>query len=1419
MVLLETFVDDFSTDKTAQWVNTSSVVNLNGGSVNIEVTAADQYEGRIGLVMYELAGSRIRIQIPNISSTTNSETTVRLTRNTSNANDEVAFYINNGVCHGYYSISGVQTNGTSQSWPGNGTWIEIAESGGTITMRVANNFAMSSASTIYTVATATACPQGTMRFVSLVHGRFAGGTSSASFDNQNVDGTANVPSLQDGGSVSMALSVAISLIKSLTDTGSAVDSFINGQATPKSLADSGSATDTVKVSAATQTESGSSSDSVSVSGAIALAEAGSAVETLFSGNNFIADAGSATETLLVPNVNVSFADNGLCSDSLSANANTFFPQLFDAGSASEINRAGGPRTLPATLGTCSDKLVVTTALPSGPPIFDGFSIQEAIILTGVGFADDPFYGVESAAFTVDTGSFDLNADDVPIGQQNWINSVEITVTGGYIPFTLLQTMYGSAVTSSGTSPNDYYSVPLWAADGLNRLSFPVLLKVQARRAGSNTLRVLQLILYRVRFDAMQLTGPVYKDGLKCSWRGKAFLSSFDEQGNALAEPAYGRAFDGAFAPTIPPTVKFLKETGFCGVVPFLIAERPPAVVTGAAQSVTDAAAVITATVNPHGFATTWQFELGTTTSYGGLWPFTAGDAGSQNVDVPVNVLVNLGLSPSTTYHYRIVAHNAFGTVQGSDATFTTLAAAPTGVVTTYDDKAAFEYSTSPSWSSAVDIVKYGGDEHFTSNANATATAKIAITGGAGGFKAYGAKASHHGIMTVTIDGGAQTDIDCYSATRIEDALLWTSPLLSVGEHTIIFNCALRHNPSSTDFVVALDKVDVIDGTVTQPNSPPPPNGFVFDDEGTGSAGQALDPTKWTYDVGGNGWGNNEIQSYTSRTTNSGYDGAGNIYVRAQRETYADPSDNITRQYTSARIVTRGKFSFGPGYYVEMRAIAATANGTWGGYWTLAQNGVWPPEIDGAEIAADSGHNYVHTNLHLTPTDTDIGWTYPGAPNPSDLGTAYHRYGFYADNNKVDWYFDGVKIRTYLRSSLPGGVGWVFDQGDIYLLINLAIGSAGGDPSGTSFPQQWTVDYIRVSQGEPGAVSPPPTGSTGKIELGVVFTSNRPVSPFSEWPQSVVDGLAPCISTAEQQMFNYGGTWGDHRTFQRNGRWVWEGNDLTTTYTRFHAMQRMGIAPDKMICALHGAPVWCTEAADFDYASTAFVAPVDDSLHRTWLADWAEDVYNYLHSTFGLTNLVYYNEMKGYYRNDLGDWDWARYMRDYNAIYDRVTPLGAQLGGPYLIIIPEQGFDGGSVANWTSEYTNGPWHIPQILSNGVNTFLNNAHGYATFVLDASMESAGHGYFEEMTRWARNVLNARGKPHMPIIYAEFYGDMGNFTGSYTDICTRMYNAAAGDVWPQIWQESNDIAPLMVDDSGNRTAFGNENKQMRDAGVIAD
>ena len=118
---------------------------------------------------------------------------------------------------------------------------------------------------------------------------------------------------------------------------------------------------------------------------------------------------------------------------------------------------------------------------------------------------------------------------------------------------------------------------------------------------------------------------------------------------------------------------------FAGTCYSVSSGSAPTVTTGAASSITSVSATLNGTANPNGLPTMAHFEWGTTASYGNST--SAQSLGSGTSSASVNAAIS-GLSPNTTYHFRLVASNSAGTTQGSDRTFTTTSNPTPPTVTT-----------------------------------------------------------------------------------------------------------------------------------------------------------------------------------------------------------------------------------------------------------------------------------------------------------------------------------------------------------------------------------------------------------------------------------------------------------------------------------------------------------------------------------------------------------------------------------------------------------------------------------------------------------------------------------------------------------------------------------------------------------------
>lgn len=231
-------------------------------------------------------------------------------------------------------------------------------------------------------------------------------------------------------------------------------------------------------------------------------------------------------------------------------------------------------------------------------------------------------------------------------------------------------------------------------------------------------------------------------------------------------------------------------------------------------------------------------------------------------------------------------------------------------------------------------------------------------------------------------------------------------------------------------------------------------GLLWADEFDGSG--APNSSKWTYDLGAGGWGNNEAEYYTDRLENAKVEN-GMLTITAKKESYEGAS------YTSARLKTQGKFSFKYGK-VEVRAKLPEGGGTWPAIWMLGSNittVAWPAsgEID---IMEHVGNNMgrVSSAIH---TPSSYGNTQNvGATNVTNVSSEFHVYGMEWNAQKIAFSVDGNVFYTY-NPAEKNEQTWPFNK-DQFIILNVAV---GGNLGGTIDPDfssgNMVIDYVRVYQ--------------------------------------------------------------------------------------------------------------------------------------------------------------------------------------------------------------------------------------------------------------------------------------------------------------------------------------------------------------------
>lgn len=227
-----------------------------------------------------------------------------------------------------------------------------------------------------------------------------------------------------------------------------------------------------------------------------------------------------------------------------------------------------------------------------------------------------------------------------------------------------------------------------------------------------------------------------------------------------------------------------------------------------------------------------------------------------------------------------------------------------------------------------------------------------------------------------------------------------------------------------------------------------------------------DTTRWGYDIGDGcprncGWGNNELQYYTSGRMENARVQDGHLIIEAHREKM------ISRDYSSARMVSKhkGDWTYGK---IEVRAKLPVGTGVWPAIWMLPTEwayGDWPGsgEIDIMEFVGyvpDTIYGTVHTGKynHILGTQRSQGVA------SETLSSDFHTYGIHWNEKKIDFLFDDKVYHTFSNKN-EGTEAWPFDR-DFHMVLNIAVGGNWGGKMGIDtsiWPQKMIVDYVRVYQ--------------------------------------------------------------------------------------------------------------------------------------------------------------------------------------------------------------------------------------------------------------------------------------------------------------------------------------------------------------------
>lgn len=219
-----------------------------------------------------------------------------------------------------------------------------------------------------------------------------------------------------------------------------------------------------------------------------------------------------------------------------------------------------------------------------------------------------------------------------------------------------------------------------------------------------------------------------------------------------------------------------------------------------------------------------------------------------------------------------------------------------------------------------------------------------------------------------------------------------------------------------------------------------------------------DASIWGYDIGTgvNGWGNQELQYYTSRPENVTVEN-GVLLITAQQEAFENS------QYTSARLLTKDLFEQQYGRF-EARIRLPYGQGIWPAFWMLGADideNPWPGagEIDIMEYRGQNPTVLIGS-VHGPGYSGGQAISKEYVLENDRFDTGFHVFGIEWGPEYINYYVDDVLYNQITPEDVTGT--WVFNK-PFYILMNLAVGGTfvGSPNAETQFPQSMIVDYVRV----------------------------------------------------------------------------------------------------------------------------------------------------------------------------------------------------------------------------------------------------------------------------------------------------------------------------------------------------------------------
>jgi len=234
--------------------------------------------------------------------------------------------------------------------------------------------------------------------------------------------------------------------------------------------------------------------------------------------------------------------------------------------------------------------------------------------------------------------------------------------------------------------------------------------------------------------------------------------------------------------------------------------------------------------------------------------------------------------------------------------------------------------------------------------------------------------------------------------------------------------------------------------------------LVWSDEFNDGGSSMPSASRWSYETGGGGWGNNELETYVAGKTGDdtlAYVSDGTLKIYAKK---------INNTVYSIRMNTTQSWTYG---YFEARLKLPKGKGTWPAFWMLPQNfTAWPADGE-IDIMEEVGYNpnYVASSIHCTAYNHVIGTQKTASKYVENAEGEFHVYAVEWTAQYIKGFVDGVNYFTFYNDGKGNKDTWPFNV-PFYLKLNLAWGGNWGGANGvdeSALPLTYEIDYVRVYQ--------------------------------------------------------------------------------------------------------------------------------------------------------------------------------------------------------------------------------------------------------------------------------------------------------------------------------------------------------------------